>query len=191
MQTVRKPWRPAMRASPWANAANAAAMSHLRSLSHRMAEAPCTRARAVMTAAASLPPSGRRVGYAGGSVWPEPFCSLRPEFPQVPLARQDRSAAEGAGLRPLESSALQGIVGILQPLLAGRRRFRFSMAPPGTSSRLATFPFPRNAAFKERRKQGWTPLRESPGRWAAYRQDWVVEAAYYTQQGSREVAPSC
>ena len=180
-----------MRAGPWANAADTAAMSNLRSQSPWMAEAPSTRARAVMAAAASLPPSGRRVGYAGGSVWPEPFCSLRPEFPQLPSTWQDRSAAGGAGPRPLESSALQGIVGILQPLLAGRRRFRCSMAPPGTSSRLATLPFPRNAAFKERRKQGWPPLCESPGRWAAYRQDWVAEAAYYTQQGSREVAPSC
>ena len=61
-----------MRAGPWANAANAAAMSHLRSLSHRMAEAPCTRARAVMAAAASIPPSGRRVGYGVIGLAPEP-----------------------------------------------------------------------------------------------------------------------
>jgi len=117
------PCRPVMRAGPWANAADTAAMSNLRSQSPWMAEAPCTRARAVMAAAASLPPSGRRVGYAGGSVWPEPFCSLRPEFPHLPSTWQDRSAAGGAGLRVPQPSAPVGTAAMPHHPLPSQLRY--------------------------------------------------------------------
>ncbi len=166
-------------------------MGNLRSQIEPKAEASCARASAVLAAAASSLPSGGRVGGAGGSVWPERFCSLRPEFLQLPSTWQDRSAAGGAGLRAPESPAGAGIAETLHPLLPERCRFRCSIAPPGTSSQLATFSSPRNAAFKKRRRQGCLPWRQSLKRRAAGRQDEVAEAACHPQQGSTEVTLPC